>query len=67
LAFEGFNPTVIGVFMKVATAVLLGAFVAFALTATGELVAVSLRDNGTRLPWFEAAVLFPVVALIVGS
>jgi len=53
--------------MKVATAVLLGAFVAFALTATGELVAVSLRDNGTRLPWFEAAVLFPVVALIVGS
>jgi hypothetical protein len=28
---------------------------------------MSLRDTGARLPYFEAGVLFPLVAMIVGS
>jgi hypothetical protein len=53
--------------MKLVALVLLGLFVFFALTAVGEMAAVSLRDEGLRLPYFETAVLFPLVALIVGS
>jgi hypothetical protein len=70
LAFENgveCSTDLIGAFMKLVAAILLGIFVAFALTAAGEEAVVSLRDKGARLPYFEAAVLFPLIALIVGS
>ena len=53
--------------MRLVAVVLLGVFVTFAITAVGEEAAMSLRDKGTRLPYFEGAALFPLVALIVGS
>jgi hypothetical protein len=53
--------------MKLIATVLLGVFVTIALTAVGEEAAMSLREKGTRLPFFEAAILFPLMALIVGS
>jgi hypothetical protein len=53
--------------MRLVAVVLLGVSVTFALTAVGEETAMSLRDKGTLLPYFEGAVLFPLVALIVGS
>jgi hypothetical protein len=59
--------TVMGVFVRLVAAVLLGAFVTFALTVVGETAAMSLRDEGTRLPYFETAVALPLIALIVGS
>jgi len=52
--------------MKLVAAVLLGVLLTFALTALGELAAMSLRDGSVHLPYFEAAVLFPLTALIVG-
>jgi hypothetical protein len=52
--------------MKLVVAVLIAVFLTFALTAIGELAAMSLRDGSVHLPYFEAALLFPVTALIVG-
>jgi hypothetical protein len=52
--------------MKLVAAVLVGVFVTFTLTALAEMVVMSLRDRGERLPHFEAAVMFPLIALIVG-
>ena len=52
--------------MKLIAAVLLAVFVTFALTALGEMAAMSLRDKGARLAYFEGAVIFPLIALIVG-
>lgn len=40
--------------MRLVAVVLLGVSVTFALTAVGEEAAMSLRDKGTRLPYFEA-------------
>lgn len=53
--------------MRLVAVVLIGVFLTFALTAVGEETAMTLRDTGTHLPYFEAVVLFPFVALVVGS
>lgn len=53
--------------MRLIGVVLLGSFVFFALTVVGEMGVMSLRDTGMRLPYFEAALLFPLVALVVGT
>jgi hypothetical protein len=53
--------------MRLVAAVLLGMFVTYVLAVVGEEAAMSLREKGALLPFFESVILFPLIALIVGS
>jgi hypothetical protein len=64
---QGFELITMGVPMRLLAVVPSGIVLTLVLLAVGEETAMGLRDSGVRVPYFEAAVLFPLVTLIVGS